>query len=160
MNLIFLQAFTLVAAGFETSSKAAGLTLVMLALHKEWQDAVQNELDEILGDSDCSRDISVQELGQLKVLESCIKETLRLYTVVPILPRKLPSDMKLGPDNATVPKGAIVLTVPFFTHRIPSLFPKPDEYNPGRFLADETVERIPYSFLPFGGGPRNCIGSR
>lgn len=161
-NEIREEAFTLVSAGFETTSKSLGFTLALLGLHQEWQDAVHKELDEIFGGTgeDYHRPVSLEDLSKMKILESCIKESLRLFPIVPIIPRKLHSDVKLGPDDENVPKGSIVLGLCYFTHRLEKYFPNPHNFDPTRFMSATAAERHTHSYYPFGAGPRNCIGSR
>ena len=87
-----------------------------------------------------------------------VTETLRKYPPVPILNRICTKEIDLPNTNIRVPKGALI-TIPLLgIHRDPSIYPDPDKFDPERFNADKIKERHPNAYMPFGEGPRNCIG--
>ena len=100
--------------------------------------------------------LSAQDVSQLKYLDCCIKEALRLYPAVPNIKRFVSQDLSLG--GYTVPAGASISLHIYALHRRPDLFPEPLHYRPERFLADDSAGRDPFSYVPFSAGPRNCIG--
>lgn len=98
--------------------------------------------------------------GNLKYVEHCILETLRLFPPVFLFLRQLKSTMKIVHENKTylLPVGTNIGVLPFLMHRNPDVFPEPDKFDPNRFLPEEVGKRHPYSFIPFSGGPCNCLG--
>ncbi|XP_046462851.1 cytochrome P450 4c3-like [Daphnia pulex] len=116
---------------------------------------VIEELDLVFGES--YRPGTAQDLTQLKYMERCIKETLRLYPPLPVAARCLTEEVQVG--AYTLPKDLTVLINIGMTHRIPEVFPEPDAFKPERFLPENCIGRHPYAFIPlFSAGPRNCIG--
>ncbi|XP_049795015.1 cytochrome P450 4C1-like [Schistocerca nitens] len=161
-GLSTVQVMNLLVAGTETVSVTVGYALTLLALHPEWQDAAHQELKDVFGEGDdYLRAPSLADLGRLRVLESIIKETLRLFPTVPILPRVATEDLWLSggsPASVLVPKGALLFVMPFLTHRLPQFFPDPQRFDPSRFLEDRVGKEHTCSYLPFGLGARNCVG--
>lgn len=98
--------------------------------------------------------------GDLKYVERCILETLRLFPPVFMFLRQLKKPMKIVHDNTTylLPVGTNIASLPYLLHRNPEYFPDPDKFDPNRFLPEEVAKRHSYSFIPFSGGPRNCLG--
>ncbi|XP_049768393.1 cytochrome P450 4C1-like [Schistocerca cancellata] len=158
------EVMNLLVAGTETVSVTVSYALTLLALHPEWQDAAHQELKDVFGEGDdYLRAPSLADLGRLRVLESIIKETLRLFPTVPILPRVATEDLWLSggsPGSVLVPKGALLFVMPFLTHRLPQFFPDPHRFDPSRFLEDRVGKEHTCSYLPFGLGARNCVGSQ
>ncbi|XP_049943245.1 cytochrome P450 4g15-like isoform X2 [Schistocerca serialis cubense] len=96
----------------------------------------------------------------LPVSEVRDEETLRLFPVVPMLSRVVGEEIWLSKGQVPVPKGAILFVTPFLTHRLPQFFPDPLKFDPSRFLEGRSGEEHPCSYLPFGLGSRNCVGSQ
>ncbi|XP_049768631.1 cytochrome P450 4C1-like [Schistocerca cancellata] len=152
---------TMVLTATDTTAVCTSYVLAMLALHPEWQDAARKELEEVFGEGgDYLRAGNLAELASLRVLDSIIKETLRLFPVVPVLPRMVTEDIWLSGGRVLVPKGAMLGVMPFLTHRLPQFFPDPLRFDPSRFLEGRVGEGHPCSYLPFGLGARNCVGSQ
>ncbi|XP_063985606.1 probable cytochrome P450 4aa1 [Diachasmimorpha longicaudata] len=145
---------TFMLAGQDSVGSALALTLFMLAKHKKWQERCHEELTRIFGEG--QRDPEVSDLREMRCLEMCIKETLRLYPSVPFFARTLGEDVKIG--EKIIPKGCGVLIMPYSTHRLPHHYPDPHDFNPERFNSENSSQRHPYAYLPFSAGPRNCIG--
>ncbi|GFS60787.1 hypothetical protein NPIL_4021, partial [Nephila pilipes] len=76
------------------------------------------------------------------------------------LERLAEADFKLGDTGITIPKGMIVSIPNYALQHDPKLFPDPEKFDPNRFTAEERAKRDPYAYLPFGAGPRNCVGMR
>lgn len=113
------------------------------------------EIDDIM-DGDRERTPTMKELNDMKYLECCIKEGLRLYPSVPLIARKINEDVAIG--DYVIPSGTTAMIVTYMLHRNPDVYPKPELYNPDRFLPQNCYGRHPYAYIPFSAGPRNCIG--
>ncbi|KAJ7382901.1 Cytochrome P450 4V2 [Desmophyllum pertusum] len=97
-------------------------------------------------------------MKELRYLECVIKESQRLFPSVPFFARRTTEDCYLG--GYVVPKYTTVGVSTIGLHRNPDVWPAPLEFNPDRFLPENSQGRHPYAFLPFSAGPRNCIGQR
>jgi len=146
---------TFMFEGHDTTSAAITWTLHLLGCHPEIQEGVVEEILQVCGSSS---DISMDQLGQLKYLERCIKEALRLYPSVPIISRRLGADANIG--GITIPAGVHVLINIYLIHRDPQQWKDPEVFNPDRFLPENSVGRHAFAFVPFSAGSRNCIGQR
>jgi cytochrome P450 len=143
------QAAILFIAGHETSANALTWALFLLAQHPHIASDLLDELDSVLhGDAP-----SVEQLGRLPLLERVVKESMRLLPPVSASQRLSTAPFKLGPYE--LPKHAAVTYSPYITHRIPELYEDPQRFMPQRW---ETIDPSPYEYLPFGAGPRMCIG--
>ncbi|KAF4525161.1 hypothetical protein B566_EDAN014752, partial [Ephemera danica] len=120
------------------------------------QRRVVEELEEVFGDS--GRAPEMADLANLKYLERCVKEALRLYPSVPFIERSLKTDEIL--DNNAVPGGTTISVNLFIIHRDPEFWPDPEKFDPDRFLPENMQNRHPYAYIPFSAGPRNCIGQK
>lgn len=109
----------------------------------------------MFGDSD--RQPTYADLQNLPFLEMCIKESLRLYPSVSLITRNVSSDMVTA-SGYLIPKGTLMALHIYDLHRDARVFPDPEKFDPYRFLPENCVNRHPFAYLPFSGGPRNCIG--
>ncbi|XP_064458382.1 cytochrome P450 4c3-like [Ornithodoros turicata] len=141
--------------GFDTTGTAMGYTLHLLGNHPDVQAKVHDEVDAIFGD-DRDRPITVDDLKQLTYLECVIKESMRLYPPLPIVGRRIDEDIEIG--KYVIPKGTMALAACFFLQRHPRFYEKPDEFIPERFM--DSQRKHPFLYVPFAGGPRNCIGQK
>ncbi|XP_075226730.1 cytochrome P450 4C1-like isoform X3 [Lycorma delicatula] len=151
------QVNTFIFGGHDTTTSAIGFVIYCLMKHPEVQNKVLEELNGIFGDS--NRPATFHDLRNMKYLECVIQETLRLYTVVPYIGRKVTEDVQLS-SNYVLPKGCTVSLFLYKLHHDPKLFPDPEVFNPDRFLPEVAKSRHPYAFCPFSAGPRNCIGQK
>ncbi|XP_035215346.1 cytochrome P450 4V2-like [Stegodyphus dumicola] len=142
--------------GHDTTSLALSWSVYMIGLHPWVQDRIHEELDSVFGESD--RDVTVEDLKNLKYLECVIKETLRLYPSVAAFAREIREDMKF--HDLDIPRGATCVVLSYLLHRDPEVFPNPEKFDPDRFLPENTAGRNPFAYVPFSAGPRNCIGQR
>uniref|UniRef100_A0A7I5E703 Cytochrome P450 domain containing protein n=1 Tax=Haemonchus contortus TaxID=6289 RepID=A0A7I5E703_HAECO len=149
------QVDTLMFAGHDTTSTGSSWALFLFGCYPEIQRKVQEEIDEVLEDSDY---ILPEHLPRLKYLECCLKESLRLCTPVPMIMRKLGADQEL--EGVTLPKGTQVVLNQYMVHRDPMYWPDPEKFDPDRFLPENCIGRHPFAFIPFSAGSRNCIGQR
>ncbi|KAK9716804.1 Cytochrome P450 [Popillia japonica] len=145
---------TFMLAGQDSVAAAVSFTLYNLAAHQSIQEKAYIELYGIFKNSD--RPTDVKDLQNMKYIEQCIKETMRLYPSVPIISRKLSEDIVLG--KHTLPAGCNVFISPYTTHRLEQYYENPHQFNPDRFSTENLDKLHPYAYLPFSAGPRNCIG--
>jgi cytochrome P450 family 6 len=96
----------------------------------------------------------------LLLLKAFFLESLRKYPPAPNLVRCATADYKVPDTNEVIDKGTSVMIPVYAIHHDPELYPDPEVYDPERFNHDNEAKRNPFSFLPFGDGPRNCIGLR
>lgn len=145
---------TLLLAGHETTASTLGWTLLLLARHPHVRDLVREEARTVLGDG---RLPQADDLRALTYTTQVVQEAMRLYPPVWILPR-----VAQGPDEVggyAVSAGADVLVCPFTLHRHPDLWDDPERFDPGRFDPVRVANRPRYAYIPFGAGPRFCVGS-
>ncbi|RZF33244.1 hypothetical protein LSTR_LSTR013005 [Laodelphax striatellus] len=147
---------TFMFEGHDTTSAGLCWLLLLLGSNQEVQDRVVEELDSIFEGSD--RPFTMKDLNDMKYLECCIKEALRLYPSVPMLARQIEEDVKIG--DFLVPSGTTAMIIIYALHRDPNVFKNPEIYNPDNFLPENIQGRHPYSYIPFSAGPRNCIGQK
>ncbi|XP_046737922.1 cytochrome P450 4C1-like [Diprion similis] len=148
---------TLILGGSNTMPIAMSFLMLMLASNQNIQHKVYEELYEIYGDEDDGElSITAENLSRMVYLERVIKETLRLFPVFPVIFRKVTEDLNLG--ERTLPKGSAAVIYIMGAHRSEENWLDPLKFDPDRFLPEKFAEQHPYSFIPFSGGPRNCIG--
>uniref|UniRef100_A0A1E1WM70 Cytochrome P450 n=1 Tax=Pectinophora gossypiella TaxID=13191 RepID=A0A1E1WM70_PECGO len=147
---------TFMFEGHDTTSMAMSFMIMRIANEPEIQDKIYKELQGVFGDS--REPPTVEELSELKYLECCIKESLRIYPSVPFIARYITEDAELG--GYTVPAGTIVQIDIFDCHRNPEIWPEPEKFIPERFLPENCVGRHSYAYIPFSAGARNCIGQK
>ncbi|WP_106322674.1 cytochrome P450 [Actinoplanes italicus] len=144
---------TLLLAGHETTASTLSWTLHLLDKHPEVWRRVHDEAAGVLGDR-----VPVHgDLHGLTYTTSVIQEAMRLYPPVWLLPRIANDADVVG--GFRVPAGADVLVSPYTLHRDPRFWPEPDRFDPGRFTAGADTDRPRYAYIPFGAGPRFCVGS-
>ncbi|CAH1159369.1 unnamed protein product [Phaedon cochleariae] len=152
------QVDTIMFEGHDTTAAGSSFFLSMMGIHQDIQDKVIQEIDEIFGDSD--RPATFADTLEMKYLERCMMETLRMYPPVPIIARQLRQDVKLVSGDYTLPAGATIVIGTFKIHRLPDIYPNPDKFDPDNFLPERTANRHYYSFIPFSAGPRSCVGRK
>jgi cytochrome P450 len=140
-------------AGFETTSTALAWAWILLARHPEVEARMHAELDEVLG----GRAPAAEDLPRLRYMQQVLDETLRIYPSVFMMARAPMGDQVLG--GFKIPAGSMVLVSPWVLHHDPSRWPDPDRFDPERF-APGAPERDRFEYMPFGAGPRLCIGKQ
>ncbi|XP_069031646.1 cytochrome P450 17A2 isoform X2 [Embiotoca jacksoni] len=151
---VLMTAAEAFGAGVETTSTTLLWILAYLLHHPEVQQRVQKELDEHVGGE---RPVSVSDRGRLPYLDCVINEGMRIRPVSPVLiPHTAVTDSSIG--GHAVRRGTRVLVNMWAIHHDPKNWDKPDLFNPDRFLDDRGQRIIPSGFLPFGAGPRVCVG--
>eukprot|EP00928_Gymnodinium_smaydae_P040858 TRINITY_DN27679_c0_g1_i2.p1 TRINITY_DN27679_c0_g1~~TRINITY_DN27679_c0_g1_i2.p1 ORF type:complete len:548 (+),score=97.43 TRINITY_DN27679_c0_g1_i2:46-1644(+) len=148
--------FLFFLAGHETSSATLTMALYLLAQHPEIQRKARTEVLEVLGNTG-DGDVQPSSLQNLQYCTAVLKETLRLFPpALAITPRVAPADVRLG--GYLIPQGTTASISVLAIHRNPRHWPQPDVFDPQRFLGEEEAKRHAYAWMPFGAGPRTCIG--
>ncbi|CAH1392173.1 unnamed protein product [Nezara viridula] len=150
--LLVAQSFVFFVAGFETTSRTLHFLIHQLAEHQEFQKRARKEVLDIKAKHGR---FSYDALKDMKFLNKCIAETLRMYPPVAMLNRECTKDFTFQ-DGTLIKKGEQIVIPIYSIHRDPRYFPDPLKYNPDRFEVDPQNG----TYLPFGDGPRICIGKR
>nr|QZM07469.1 cytochrome P450 monooxygenase CYP6TE1 [Lasioderma serricorne] len=158
MEELSAQAFIFFLAGFETSSTVGTFCMYELAEHQVVQDRLREEIREVLGRH--GGKITYDALQEMKYMTQVIEETLRKYPPLSFLNRVCTSDYKIPGTQVTLVKGTKVLISVLGLQRDPEFFPDPEKFDPERFSEENKDKIVPYSYIPFGEGPRICIGLR
>lgn len=149
-----VQAFMF--AGHDTTKSAISFCLYSLANHPEVQDKAVKEIRETLLHAE--GEPTYNDFLSLKYVENVIKESMRLYSPVPFISRKVEHDVQL-PSGYVLPAGSYADISIFLTHRNDKYFHEPNKFIPERF-EERDGKRSPYAYIPFSAGPRNCIGQK
>ncbi|WP_204299387.1 cytochrome P450 [Actinoplanes campanulatus] len=144
---------TLLLAGHETTASTLTWAFHLLDEHPHAWERLHDEAVDVLGGGP----LTLTGLHQLTYTTQVIEETIRLYPPVWLLPRIAVAADEIG--GFPVPAGADVLLCPYLLHRHPAFWTAPDRFDPDRFDTASTARRERYSYIPFGAGPRFCIGN-
>jgi len=147
------EAVTIMLAGHETTANALNWTWYLLALHPQVEARLHAELDTVLG----GRRPTLADLKQLPYTDQVVKEAMRLYPPAYGISRVATEDTRLGEYD--VPKGTVLNLYSYGTHRNPAIWPEPERFDPERFSPENEMQIARYAYMPFGGGPRVCIGN-
>jgi cytochrome P450 len=144
----------LIGAGHETTANALTWTFYLLSENPEVEEALHRELDQVLQ----GRAPAVSDLPALPYTRMVIEESMRLYPPAWILTGRetIAEDQIAG---YTIPARSTVFISPYVTQRDPRFWPDPERFDPNRFAPEAAAERPRFAYLPFGGGPRKCIGA-
>lgn len=145
---------TFMLAGQDSVAATLAFALYYLGKHQDIQGKVFQEQQSIFGED--LRAPTFDNLNEMKYLEQCLKETMRLCPSVPIVSRILNHEVTLG--KTTLPAGSNLFISPFATHRLEHFFPRPLEFDPDRFSSENIKKIHPFAYIPFMAGPRNCLG--
>ena len=143
---------TLLIAGHETTATTLGWTFYLLSKHPEIADRVRAEVTDVLGD----RPPTAEDVPNLKYTTMVLYESLRLYPPLWIVSRMPIEDDQIG--GYPVPAGTSIIICSYITHRHPDFWENPEGFDPDRHTPEAMKARHRYSYIPFGGGPRGCIG--
>ena len=154
-DLLMDEVVTLFSAGHETTSNALTWTIYLLAQQPEIMGKLQAELDEVLN----GRIPTADDLADLPYTEMVLKEAMRLYPPVWLLPfRQARTATTIG--GYAIKKGTLISAAPYALHRSPTYFPEPERFDPERFHPERSADLPRYAYLPFGAGPHVCIGAQ
>lgn len=145
----------LLLAGFETTANQAAHTILMLAMHPEIQEKVYQEMSEVFDSKDV--EFTGEILNTLRYLDQVVRETMRMFPIIPMISRQLHDDMVL--DGHKIPSGTIIFMNIAALHRRPDIWgPNSEKFDPDHFSPENTANIHPYAFIPFSAGKRNCTG--
>lgn len=144
-------------AGHETTANLLAWTMVLLSLNQEWQEKARQEVWEVCGNEG---EPNAKNLQKLKVVEMILNESLRLYPPVPAFGRRELFDTVKLDDGTVLPRGVTSIVLSAYIHRDKEVWGEDaDEFRPDRFANGVSHAcKNPYAFMPFGMGPRICIG--
>ncbi|XP_054166760.1 cytochrome P450 3A14-like [Oppia nitens] len=154
---IMAQGWIFFVAGYETTATTLTFCSYELALNPKVQDRLYEEIETAV---DANGEISYDKLSKLPFLDSVLSETLRLYPPVLRLDRRVVTDYKLGDTGIQLFAGQEVEIPVYAIHHSDEFYPNAHQFDPDRFMPENRHKIIPYTYLPFGAGPRNCIGMR
>ncbi|XP_044771652.1 cytochrome P450 3A12-like isoform X1 [Neomonachus schauinslandi] len=149
------QSMTFLFAGYEPTSTALSFFAYALATHPDVQQKLQEEIDATFPNQALP---TYNDLVQMEYLDMVLHESFRLYPVTGRLERICKKDVEI--HGVFIPKGTVVMVPVFTLHQDLDLWPEAEEFRPERFSKKNKDSINPYTYLPFGTGPRNCIGMR
>jgi len=147
------ETMTLFIAGHDTVANALAWTWCLLARHPDVYARMRAEVDAALH----GRTPTVADLPQIPYTLQVFKESLRLYPPAYVLSRQAVRDVEVS--GYRVPAGSVVIVSPYTMHRRPDYFPDPERFDPDRFTPEAEARLPRHAYLPFGAGPRICIGN-
>ncbi|XP_063537295.1 cytochrome P450 6B6-like [Cydia strobilella] len=157
-ELMAAQVFIFFAAGFETSSSATSFTLHQLAYNPDVQKKVQEEIDRVLAEH--NKKLSYDAVKEMTYLDWTFKEGMRMFPSLGFLIRECSRKYTIPETDVTIDEGVRILVPLQALHMDPKYFEDPDEFRPERFSQEEFNSVQKSIYLPFGVGPRACIGER
>uniref|UniRef100_A0A0A9WE93 Cytochrome P450 6k1 n=1 Tax=Lygus hesperus TaxID=30085 RepID=A0A0A9WE93_LYGHE len=154
-DVAIAQSVLFFIAGYETSSSLMSLASYSLSLEKEVQNKLREEIQRVLGED---QKVTYEKINEMHYLDMVLSETLRMYPPLGRLDRVCTKPYTI--DHIEIPVGGRVAIPCAGIHMDPKFYPEPDKFIPERFSPEEKAKRHPYVYMPFGLGPRNCIGMR
>ncbi|MFL6322739.1 MAG: cytochrome P450 [Nitrososphaeraceae archaeon] len=165
------EVMTIFIAGHETTANALTWTFYLLSQHPDIEEKLHNEIDSVLGDNDgknggsvsnhdntvsSSRIPTADDVPKLQYTEKVLRESMRLYPPVWTMGRYVETDYHAG--EYTIPAGSSILMSQYVMHHDPRYYEAPEQFNPDRWTAEFKTKLPRFSYFPFGGGIRGCIG--
>ena len=151
-ELILSESMQLLVAGHETSSNALSWLLFLLSSRPDCLERIRQEFDTVLGDAP----LSYSDVPKFEFATQVIQEALRLYPPFWMVDRMAVADDRVG--DLAIPQGSMVIVYVYGAHHAPRYWQNPENFDTERFTKANEKLRTPFTFLPFGGGPRGCIG--
>jgi cytochrome P450 len=151
-ELVISESMQLLVAGHETSSNALSWTLYLLSTRPDCVEKVRQEFDAVLGDGP----LRFSDVPKFEFTIQVINEALRLYPPFWMVDRMALADDRAG--DIDIPRGSTVVVFIYGTHHSPKYWKNPETFDPERFTKANEKLHTPFSHLPFGAGPRGCIG--
>lgn len=154
-DLIRDQLLTMLIAGHDTSTALLAWVFYLLGMHPEAMAQMRAEVDQVIGRQ--QEPPSPEQVQQLTYADLVIKEALRLYPPIHVGQRRAGEDMEL--QGYHVPEGTRIMYSIYLSHRDQRYWENPEQFCPARFDHHSGQKQPPFTYVPFGGGPRNCIGA-
>jgi cytochrome P450 len=151
-ELILSESMQLLVAGHETSSNALSWLLYLLSSRPDCLERVRHEFDTVLGEAP----LSYGDVSKFEFVTQVIMEALRLYPPFWMVDRMAVADDRVG--DIAIPRGSMVIVYVYGAHHAPRYWQNPENFDTERFTKANEKLRTPFTFLPFGAGPRGCIG--
>jgi cytochrome P450 len=151
-ELLLSESMQLLVAGHETSSNGLSWLLYLLSQHPDCLERVRQEFDQVLGDAPLTH----ADVPKFEFTTQVIQEGLRLYPPFWMIDREALADDRVG--DVVIPRGSTVIVYVYGAHHAPRYWEKPEDFDADRFIKGNEKLRTPFTYLPFGGGPRGCIG--
>ncbi|WP_172838197.1 cytochrome P450 [Terriglobus roseus] len=151
-ELILSESMQLLVAGHETSSNSLSWLLYLLSSRPDVLEQMRQEFDSVLGD----RQVSHGDVPKLEYSTQVVQESLRLYPPFWMIDRIAVADDRVG--DTVIPAGSTVIVYVYGAHHASAHWQKPEEFDAERFVKGSDKLRTPFTYFPFGGGPRGCIG--
>jgi cytochrome P450 len=148
------EVMTIILAGHETTALALSWTFYLLSEHPAIRQRLENEVDVVLN----GRTPTFADIPDLTYTRMVIEEAMRLYPPAYAIARWGNEWDKVG--GYDIPAGSAITLSPYFTHRHPDFWEEPERFDPERFTPERKAARSRWAYIPFGGGPRQCIGNR
>jgi cytochrome P450 len=152
-ELILSESMQLLVAGHETSSNALSWLLYLLSSRPDCLEQMRQEFDAVLGDAPLSHG----DVPKFIYVTQVIQEALRLYPPFWMVDREAIADDRVG--DTVIPAGSMVIVHVYGAHHAEKHWPNPETFDTDRFIKGNEKLRKPFTYLPFGGGPRGCIGN-
>ena len=146
------EVMTLFLAGHETTANALTWAWYLLSQHPDVEAKLYEELDSVLH----GHIPTFEDVPKLQYVEMVFSETMRLYPPAWAIGRKAFAEVPLG--DYVIPVGGVVLMSQYIAHHDERFFPNPDQFDPTRWTPEAKAARPKFSYFPFGGGPRVCVG--
>ncbi|KAK2712316.1 hypothetical protein QYM36_011114, partial [Artemia franciscana] len=154
-NHVIASSIFVLLGGYESTSNALAYTTYCLALFPDKQEKLYEEIREFFPDGK----VDLGRIHHIKYLDQVINEALRIFPPSPSFRREVTVDeAQLGPYK--LPRDTVIEINVFGIHHDPKIWPDPWKFDPSRFELDNKLKQHPMAWLPFGAGPRNCIGTR
>jgi len=151
-ELVLSESMQLLVAGHETSSNALSWMFYLLSSRPDCLEKVRQEFDTVLGDAP----LSASDVPRFEFVTRVIQEALRLYPPFWMIDRMAIADDRAG--DVAIPRGSTVIVFVYGAHHAPKYWQNPESFDPERFTKANEKLQPPFTYLPFGGGPRGCIG--
>ncbi len=152
-RLLVDNILSFLVAGYDTTALSLTWALYLISKSPEWEARILEEVDQVVG----SGPVGSEHFRELVITQQVYNEALRLYPTAPVIVRDILKDVEI--EGVPIPAGTIAV-VPIYTmHRHRRYWVDPDRFDPSRFSPEQTAKRPRYQFLPFGAGPRICIGA-
>jgi cytochrome P450 len=151
-ELVLSESMQLLVAGHETSSNGLSWLLYLLSTRPDCLERVRQEFDSVLGEAP----LTFSDVPRLEFTTQVIQEALRLYPPFWMVDRMAIADDRAG--DLDIPKGSTVIVFVYGAHHAPRYWQDPESFNPERFTKANEKLHTPFTYLPFGAGPRGCIG--